>query len=212
MKTLILVLAVTLSFVPCCGLAQAQYGSSGSAMRAQAEVQSGWSNASYATSDSYAAASGGSNGSVGRRTPVRSILANVQARRESRRSNVSVNVQATTIAAPACEASQAPACMPNQAPTQPTQAPALQARSGGGAVLVSTRGSGEKLQAAIASATYRAQNGIQHHSHYDLGRRSGVGFSSNMGPTPGTCLGHGDRDAAYASACVGNRCYSTVID
>ena len=86
----------------------------------------------------------------------------------------------------------------------------------GSTKLTAAYGNPAKLQIAIQSATYRAQHGIIGHSHYDSGRRSGIGHSWAKGQTPNqtpsTCLGYGDPNSAYASVCIGNQCFSTVID
>lgn len=94
MKTLILSLCLCLIASVVYGqggstgsYAASSYGSSGSA----AAVKSGGSTgASYAVTPVQLADSGGSTGTVGRRTPLRTIRENAQARRESRRASVAV--------------------------------------------------------------------------------------------------------------------------
>ena len=65
--------------------------------------------------------------------------------------------------------------------------------------------SGNAYQVAMASAQYRAANGIHGHTGIESGRTSGVGWSS-FDSTPNTCLGVGGnyavvrgRDGWYAT-------------
>ena len=111
MRTIILSICLMLISSVCFGqggstgtYAAASYGSTGSA----AVVKSGGSTgASYAVTPvkvQLAAASGGSAGSVAKRTPIRTAIENAKARRENRRATVSVvvPVQATVQAGCNC--------------------------------------------------------------------------------------------------------------
>lgn len=67
---------------------------------------------------------------------------------------------------------------------------------------------GNAYQVALASAQYRAANGIRNHSPIERGHRSGVGFST-FNPNPTTCLGVGGN---YAVVRGSDGWYSTKIE
>lgn len=67
---------------------------------------------------------------------------------------------------------------------------------------------GSAYQVALASAQYRAANGIRHHSAIERGYTSGVGFST-YSSTPMTCLGAGGSNYAVVRGSDG--WYATKI-
>ena len=144
-----------------------------------------------------------------RATPIRNLIAAQPV--ASVLDRIRCNAQARRSAACSGRPVRAPSCCGSAVPMAPApQAGACgcanckcaECNCGGAAVESSTYGQ------ALASAQYRAANGIKGHTHLDTHRTSGVGWASHNS-MPSTCLGVGVIGHDYAVVQGADGFYST---